>query len=183
MRTLELRRKFLSFQMARFGKNHKGGRPKGSKSAATLEKEAVLKAFRERVMKNAEILLDSQMTLARGQTFLYKIEKELTIGPKGGKSYRAKKPELVISQWEIEMFLDGEVRSEPLDSGPGATYYYLTTKEPNNMAVDSLLDRTFGKAVQAIELGGPNGKSLFTDEHKTKADKAIGAIIDVRDLA
>ena len=125
----------------------KGGRPPGTKSLATLEKEAVLVAFKQKAMKVADILFDSQLTLAKGQTMLYKIEKELVIGPKGGKKYVNSKPKLVTEQWEIESYLLGEIEEGDKDdeNDPNATYYYLTTKEPNNQAVDSLLDRTFGK--------------------------------------
>lgn len=158
----------------------KGGRPKGSKSQATLEKEAVLKAFRERAMRSADLLFNAQLTLARGQTFLYKIEKELQIGPKGGKKYVSSRPKLVENQTEIEMYLEGLIEEGDMEdeNDPLATYYFLTTKEPSNMAIDSLLDRTFGKSVQSVELSGPDGKPLFNDDTKQKADSAIDALIE-----
>jgi hypothetical protein len=138
--------------MAKGGRQPGAGRPKGKKNAATLEKEAVLKEYREKILQSADILFQSQMTLARGQTYLYKIEKEEIIGPKGGKSYRSKKPELVTSQWEIESYLEGLVDEgdENDENDPRAAYYFLTTKDPDNRAIDSMLDRTFGKSVQPI---------------------------------
>ena len=131
----------------------KGGRPKGKKTKVVLEREAILSAFRERAMRHADILFDSQITLARGQTFLYKIEKEKIVGPQGGISYKSKRPELVTGQFEIEQYLEGliEEGESDDDKSPGATYYYITTKEPSNFAIESLLDRTFGKAVQPTE--------------------------------
>lgn len=138
--------------MARGGKRPGAGRKPGTKEKSTLEKEAVLKAFRDRVMRNADILFDSQMTLAKGQTFLYKIEKELQTGPKGGKKYVSSKPKLVTDQYEIERYLDGLIVGGDMDdeNDPNATYYYLTTKEPDNKAIDSMLDRTFGRATQPL---------------------------------
>lgn len=140
----------------------KGGRPKGKKSKKTLEREAVLDAFRTRVMKSADLLFDAQLTLARGQTFLYKIEKELQIGPKGGKKYIRSKPKLVTDQWEIESYLEGHIVNGDLDdtSDPSATYYFLTTKEPNNQAVDSLLNRLWGKPAQTLDIP-PDGRPLL----------------------
>lgn len=137
----------------------KGGRPKGSKSASTIEREAVLAAFRDRVARNADILFDAQLTLARGQTFLYKIEKEWVDTGKGKGFYRKKKPRIVTAQWEIESYLEGEVsEGDPDDDqDPAATYYFLTTKEPSNFAIDSLLDRAFGKSKQTTELTGKDG--------------------------
>lgn len=141
----------------------KGGRPKGAKSQDTLKREAVMKAFKQRAMNVADLLLDAQLSLSRGQTFLFKIEKELIVGPKGGKSYRNKKPVLVTDQKEIEDYLEGLVENGDMEDerDPSATYYYLTTKEPNNMAIDSILDRTFGKAVNSIELTGKGGERLI----------------------
>lgn len=141
------------------GKRPGAGRKKGTKSAATLEKEAVMAAFRQRAMKVADLLLDSQLTLARGQTFLYKIEKEWRGKGKSGYWFK-KAPKLVTEQWEIEAFLEGEISSNEDDNDPGATYYFLTTKEPNNQAVDSILDRTFGKSIQGVELSGKDGAPI-----------------------
>jgi hypothetical protein len=128
----------------------KGGRPKGKKSASTLEKEAVLKEFRQKILKSADVLFNAQLQIATGQTFLYKIEKEEIIGPKGGKSYRNKKPELVTSSWEIEEYLQGVAEGDVNDdSDPNSVYYFLTTKPPDNKAIDSLLDRGLGKVAQS----------------------------------
>lgn len=109
----------------------KGGRPQGSKTQATVEKEATLAAFKEKVRNSADVLYRSQMTLAIGQTYLYKV-----IPPD-------KKPILVTDTEEIEAFLREEVTE--------GTYYFLTTKDPDNKAIDSLLDRTYGKAQQNID--------------------------------
>lgn len=133
------------------------GRKKGKKTAKTLEREAVLAEFRQRTMRSSDVLFNSQITLARGQTFLYKIEKELIVGPKGGKSYRAKRPELVTSQWEIEAYLEGKLEDHDIQDRE-ATYYFLTTKEPNNGAIDSMLDRSLGKPT--LPLSGPDGGPL-----------------------
>lgn len=163
------------------GKRPGAGRKKGKKTAKTLEREAILKAFRERAMKHADILFDAQLTLARGQTFLFKIEKELQIGPKGGKRYVSSRPKLVTTQSEIEDYLAGTIESgnEDDENDPQATYYYITGKEPNNQAIDALLDRTFGKAVNRTELTGKDGGDLFPPEQVM--EKAKKALIDFKD--
>lgn len=144
------------------GKRPGAGRKKGSKSAKTLEKEKVLAEVRDRIMRNAQRILDSQLSLARGQQFLYKIEKTKVIGPKGGVSYRSEKPKLVTDQWELQAYLDGLVESGDMDDerDPEATYYFITTKEPNNMAADSMLNRTFGKPTEIHELSGKDGEPI-----------------------
>lgn len=131
-----------------------------------------MKVFRQKVMQSADVLYASQMTLARGQTYLYRIDKEEIIGPKGGKSYRNKKPELVTSQWEIEEYLQGLIEEGDKDdeNDPHAAYYFLTTKDPDNKAIDSMLDRTWGKATQPFA-GDPNNPLtlLFDPSFKNAA--------------
>jgi hypothetical protein len=109
-------------------------------------------------MQNADLLFNAQLTLARGQTFLYKITKEYVQTGKGRGFYKKRKPKLVTSQWEIEAYLEGRVREaedEDDDQDPAAIYYFLTTKEPSNHAIDSLVHQGIGKPVQPIS--GPDG--------------------------
>lgn len=137
----------------------KGGRPPGSKSEATLEREEVLKQMRQKVMGVADELFIAQMSLAKGYYYLYKIEKKLYVGPKGGKKYVPQRPKLVKDLWEIEAYLCGLVdeSNDPHDNDPAATYYYIVTKDPQNAAIDSLQDRTFGRSTQSVEVSNPDG--------------------------
>lgn len=165
--------------MSRNGLNNKGGRPKGSKTKATLEKEKVLKALRQRTMRNANLLYDSQMSIARGVQFLYKIEKEFIktgTNKKTGEAvgwYKNKKPVLVESETEIRMYIEGLHEEGDADdvNDSGKTYYYITTQLPDNKALDSMLDRTFGKSAQSVDVT-TNGKDMPTpilhvlDTHK-----------------
>src|SRR5690242_8442727 len=86
----------------------KGGRPPGRKNAATLEKEKVLAEVRQRIMRNADQIVSSQLSLTQGLQFLYRIDKVKKIGPKGGVSYEKQKPVLVENPEEIAAYLDGE---------------------------------------------------------------------------
>lgn len=157
----------------------KGGRPKGSKSPKTLEKEAVLREYKTRVMGVTNILLNSQLTLAKGQQYLFKIEKKKLTGPKGGVSYIPQRPKLVTSQIEIQNYLEGLLDESDIDDNdPAATYYYLTTKDPNSQTIDSMLDRTFGKSAQSIDLTN-NGKSFaVSEEAKALADAALAKFLN-----
>lgn len=117
----------------------KGGRPKGSRSKKTLEKEAALEEFQRRVRVAINPLFESQMTIARGCSYLYRIERT-------GKGKDAKeKHVLVTDPDEIARYLNDELEDDH-------DYYYITTERPDNKAIDSLLDRTFGKAPQAVDL-------------------------------
>lgn len=154
------------------GKRPGAGRKPGSKNPATIEKERVLSEVRQRIMKRADRILDSQMILANGQQFLYKIEKEWvnTGAPdKNGQKkgfWRPKKPELVTAEWEIRNYIDNLAENDgvfTLDdpNDQSATYYFITTKEPNNQAIDSMFNRAFGKPTDHIDVT-TDGKALPT---------------------
>lgn len=135
----------------------KGGRRKGKLLPKTLEKMAVINAFKDKVMQSADVLFRSQLHLAVGLSYLYKIEKDVVTGPKGGKTYVKRRPELVTSQMEIENYLMGlcEEGDPDDENDPAATYYFITTRPPDNKAIDSMLDRTFDKASQPLK-GDPD---------------------------
>jgi hypothetical protein len=159
----------------------KGGRPKGKKSQATLEKEKVLAEMKQRIMRISQRLLDAQLTRAIGMTFLYKIEKEKIVGPKGGISYRNKPPVRVTSEEEIRDYLDNKAAKAngdlEDDKDRSATYYYMTTSEPDTHAIDSMYNRTYGKPTQSVEISGPNGAALFSDDTKRKSKSAVAQAI------
>jgi hypothetical protein len=114
-----------------------GGRPKGSLNQATKEKKEAEKQFIARVVKSVNRLFNAQISIAEGCTYLYRIEETGE-----GK----KKHVLVTSPGEIEAYLDSDVDEKD--------YYYITTEKPDNKAIDSLMDRAFGKARQTIGLDG-----------------------------
>lgn len=124
-------------QKSRGGVRPGSGRKKGYKSPQTLEKEAVLSAFRQRAMKVADKLLDAQLSIATGQSFLYCIR---TVNDK------REKPELITSEETISAYLNGDL-DHITDE-----FYYITTKEPLNPAIDSIFDRTFGKSPQSLDV-------------------------------
>ena len=95
-----------------------------------------MKSFRERVAKHADLLFDYQFTLARGCTVLYRVEKD--------KQGNDKSPVMVTDQSEVMDYLAGKLKD--------GKYRFITTEKPDNRAIDSLLDRTFGKADSKIDL-------------------------------
>lgn len=129
-----------------------GGRPKGVKNQATIEREKALEAFNNRVYSIADSLLNSQQSLAKGQQFLFRIDTVHTKGPKGGDIKTKQKPVLVTDEEEIRTYIDS--LNDPYSNIDEDTYYYITTKEPSNMAIDSLMNRAFGKPKESVELIG-----------------------------
>jgi len=123
------------------GKRDGAGRPAGSENRATKEDKVVREEFRQRVLKSMSKLIDAQMNLAQGTQMLFRIDKETDA--KGNE--RNSKPELVTDQTEIEEYLAGETSDND-------SYYFITTERPDNRALDSLIDRVFGKAINNVDI-------------------------------
>ncbi|WP_143447923.1 hypothetical protein [Kineosporia sp. R_H_3] len=118
------------------------GRPKGKLSKTTLDRIKVLEEIRQRVARNADQLLNAQMSLAVGNVLLFRVDQD-----EKGKELPAVQ---VTSAEEIKAYIDGDTEGE---------CDYITAKLPDNKAIDSLLDRTFGKPEQSIDLKS-KGKRL-----------------------
>lgn len=121
------------------GAQPNAGRPKGGQNQATIEKNAALKEFKQRAYRNAHRLFNSQFALAQGVNILFKVEYD----DKGNKKG---KPIIVDDEDEIKSYIDGEFENSK------DKYYYMTTMIPDNKAIDSLLDRAFGKAKESIDI-------------------------------
>ena len=124
--------------MAKGGKRPGAGRPRGAKDKATIEKEAVLAQYRLRIMQKADELLNAQFSLAEGISYLIRVDS---------KKGRPDKHVIVTDPEEIKDYFDKKTKG----------YYYITTKDPDSGTIDSMLDRTFGRATQAVEVGGTGG--------------------------
>jgi hypothetical protein len=125
-----------------------GGRKEHGKNQKTVEREARLEAFRERVGKHADRLFNAQANLATGEQYLF---VKVTTG--SGKD-RKTHTEIVTDPEVIKQYLDDE-----LDNSDDE-YYYLSTKPANNMAIDSLLNRAFGTPNKNIDLKS-NGQTIL----------------------
>ena len=147
--------------MANGGKRPGAGRKPGSKSAKTLEREKVLAALSQRIMRNVDIIYDSQLSLAQGTQYLFRIDKTYVSTGKNRGYWKKEKAELVTSQEEIRAYLERTVVEGDADDDqdPGASYYYITTEKPENQAIDSMLNRALGKAVNHVDLTS-DGKEI-----------------------
>lgn len=131
--------------MAQGGKREGSGRKKGSLASHTLDAQSKKQRIVQRVNDATDVLIDAQLSIARGASFLYKIHTN----SKGIKE----KPELITDTYTIEAYLNGDLENNDEDD-----WYYITTDKPNNQAIDSLFDRVHGKSAQSIT--GADGKEL-----------------------
>jgi len=131
--------------MAKGGARKGAGRKKGGMNAATLEKIAVKKEVDQRIMRQADVLLDRMMHLSMGVSYLYIIKKDED-GHKG-------RPELVEDPETIRRYLDNDIKED-------REYFFITTEKPDLRAIQDMFDRAFGKAQLSVD-------------HTTKGDKII----------
>ena len=149
------------------------GMPSGTRTFTTQMREAMLNEIQSRTHDVTNNLFVAQLTLALGYSELWKIEKELVVGPKGGQKYIKKKPVRVTSTAEIEEYLIGLIEDEDPEHNdeedPDATYFYIVKVPPNNQALESLQERVLGKVPQKIGIGNPDGSNLGEPSDLVKA--------------
>lgn len=116
----------------------KRGRKKGQLNKGTLDKMKVKKNLDQRFMRATDKIANAQIALASGLSFLYKVHTN-------EKGIRGR-PELITEQSVIENYLAGDLKDEQQD------FYYITTKEPNNSAIDSIMNRVHGKPTESLDV-------------------------------
>ena len=121
--------------MAHGGKRENAGRKKGIRNIKTLERAKVIAVYQQRVLRIADDLFNAQLSVALGLAYLYRMDKI------------KRRAELITDTENITAYLEGEIRSDERFE-----YYYITVKEPNLKAIESLLDRTFGKSTQSLDI-------------------------------
>ncbi len=152
------------------GKRPGAGKPKGSKNVATIEREKVLELAKNIIAGRTRRLIDTQTLLATGSFKIFKIHYHWE-GSGKKRTLIKDKPVLVDNDEEIIHVIDHEFGSgdmgNPNDHDHEAEeydYFFVTTKEPDNQAIDSLLNRTFGKATENKNLTIEKGMGALLDE-------------------
>ncbi len=126
------------------GARQGGGRPMGSKNKSTIEQNLIRDEFKSRILENIQELLTSQLIVAKGANYLYRIDEE-----KNSKGrVISKKHVIVTCPIEIQNVLDECEGTGDFEDN----YYYITTKTPDTKALDSLMDRVFGKSTSSLDI-------------------------------
>lgn len=129
------------------GKRPGAGRKPGSRTKAKLEKMKVIEAFNQRVMAKADALFNAQLTLAVGSMKVFRIDEI-----EGDNGKKRRQHVHVTDADEIKALLDEH------DGAPGVVdgvYYYFQDVLPDNRAIEAMLNRALGKAVDKIEIVKP----------------------------
>lgn len=125
------------------GKREGAGRPKGRVS---LEKAIIVDQIKQRVLRNSHKLINAQLSLAYGVNYLMKI----TTSKKGAKEVEIVKDPEIIKSYFDDTLNDRKEENE---------YYYISSEKSDLKAIDSLFDRTIGKATANVDLT-TKGESL-----------------------
>jgi hypothetical protein len=135
------------------GKRAGAGKKPGTKNKSTLEKEAVAKAFNQRVMAKADALFNAQLTLAVGSMKVFRIDEE------GEGKSKKRVHTLVTDPDEIKALLDEHDGAAGVVDG---VFYYFSDVLPDNKAIDSMLNRALGKPKESVEHSNPDGSPLLS---------------------
>lgn len=135
------------------GKRPGAGRPKGGKNKATLEKQKVQEAFNQRVMQKADVLFNAQLTLALGSMKVFRIDETEQDGKTKREHVHVTDPE------EIKALLD---EHDGLNGVVDGVYYYFVDVSPDNKAIDSMLNRVFGRATEHKDITS-NGEQILRE--------------------
>ena len=146
-----------------------GGRAKkGKKHKTTIEREKVLELAKDIIAGRTKRLIDTQSILAMGAIKVYVIHSHWEGSGKNKKRVKDK-AEIVSDDEEIGRALDYEF-GEGDNPSDDDSYYFVMTKEPDNSAIDSLLNRTFGKATENKNLTVDRGMGELLDEMEEDDD-------------
>lgn len=119
------------------GKREGAGRQQGSLGKATLEKKKEEAYLLQRILKNTDALFNAQLRKGLGEAFVYRVEKI-------GDGTKQREVHVIVEDpEEIKAFLDGEHQEE---------YHYIATKPADVFAIDSLINRAYGKPRQGVDV-------------------------------
>lgn len=144
------------------------GRKKGGKNASTIEREKVLELAKDIIAGRTKRLIDTQSILAMGAIKVFVIRSHWEGTGKNKKLIKSK-PEIVVDDEEIANALDAEFGDgeSPNDEN---SYYFVVTKDPDNQAIESLLNRTFGRATENKNIAVSKGMGEILDELEADED-------------
>ena len=116
----------------------------GSKNKATLEQQAVLAEFNQRILNKADDLFNAQFRLAIGSSKVFRIDEE-----EGDNGKTKRVHVLVTDPDEIKALLD---EHDGANGEVDGHYYYFSEILPDNRALDSLLNRGLGKPTETVKV-------------------------------
>ncbi len=149
------------------GKRPGAGRKKGSLNKTTIERNKVLDLAKDIIAGRTRKLIDTQSVLAMGALKVFCIRSHWEGSGKNKKLIRDK-AFLVENEEDIIKILDYEYGDgedpNKHEHGEDWDYFFVVTKDPENNAINSLLDRTFGRPTEHKVLESTKGMGALLDD-------------------
>jgi hypothetical protein len=140
MKTEKLKKSISSKRGKNGGARKGAGMPKGTKIKRTLEREAVMREYKEKILKHADQFFRVQKTLAFGHYEIFIVEHfEDENGKVKRRHVRVEDPQLMV-----------DILDDP-ESIQGDNYVIVKKIEADKYTLEAMLDRAFGKATQSID--------------------------------
>lgn len=144
----------------------KGGLNKrGKRHSATVEREKALELAKDIIAGRTIGLINAQTLAAYGTIRVMRVDYEYF-----GKKKVAKRPEIVSDDEEIASAIHWHYHDGP-DPNDEDKYYFVEVKEPNVLAAEKLLDRTFGRATETKKI------TLDVEVDDEVEEMAFGAVM------
>jgi co-chaperonin GroES (HSP10) len=121
-------------------------KPKGTKHIQTILKDEAKKQMDIIISQRAHALVDAGLSVALGSVYVYKMDKD------------TKKPVQITDPDQIAYAIEQMTHEH---SQEDSEYFYITRDKPDHKAIEMLLNRTFGKAKESLDLSGEVKFSLL----------------------
>lgn len=136
-----------------------GLRKRGTTARSVVERNQLLEIAKDIVAGRTRKLIDAQTMMAMGCIKVFVVRT--FIDEKGNKVKG--KPVIVSDEDEIANALDHEFAEGDTPNNE-MNYYFVMTDRPDNQAINSLLDRTFGKPIENKNIVLQKGMGELLDE-------------------
>jgi len=125
-------------------KGHKkmGGRKKGAKNKATIEKEEAYEKHQQAILQELTELRSAHFAVAKGTQII--VAKDLVWDDKKKKKIRKGR--------FIRLTMSDEIEDVMNNSKEGEDYYMIFTQDPNPKALEDLINRVFGRPKEQYDL-------------------------------
>ena len=158
---------------------------------STLTKEAVMREMQERILARTMKLTNAQSMLGLGTIKVFRIDAHYENFGRVRKLVK-EKPVIVTDDEEIINVLDHEYNDGPDPNTYDDEYpkfYFVETKDANNSAIESQLNRVFGKAMEKVDITSAGSKvapviigmRIIDNSNRVVSSEPDKRIIDISD--
>ena len=114
-------------------------KPRGTKHIATILKDEAKKQIDNLIAEKARTLVQAGLSVALGTVYVYKMDKT------------TKRAIQLTDPDEIGRAIEQMTHEHTQED---SEYFYITRDKPDHKTIEMLLNRTFGKPKESLELGG-----------------------------